>query len=588
MINLRSKSLRNQLKYAFLCVTVLAVLVTGGLSYYISAGVLENKAMRLTQDSVDKSAQILDEKLNKLMLVMMTFMINQSFKDMLESVSAGDYGDYYKYLNSLDNVFSQARIAEPLIQSIYVSTPMGDFYPLSVNRNHNMTFQQTPMYLRVIKEKKNIWVEGHEDTLFTGKQRVISLILQPITDSTVFAVHDVYVIVNIRESGLQRLFASSHQGDSTQFLVNGDGQLVTAHSNKLVHEVVDSGQLREMIVGGNAGYASEKLDGRDYFFNYAAMGLNDWKIVSIQSKASVLEDLSYVKWMMLVIAVGCFLVATLISSFLIRYLLKPLQGLQKVMKRVESNDLTARFEMETGEELAQIGQRFNRMLEQIVSLIGEVKHAEQSKRTAEMKALSAQMDPHFLYNTLNTIYWKLKLNQVKESQHMVVSLSRLFQIGLNKGQEFTTLDKDLQHVEQYLELQKYCYENLFEYEIKVSDPSFREIEVPRVLLQPLVENSILHGFESMESGGRICIEVDKDPELESCLITVRDNGKGMTQEVAEALTLKNSEQGYAVRNLVSRLQLYYGNTAKLAIESELGVGLTVCIWIPCKGGIFDE
>ncbi len=463
MMNLHRSSLRNKLKYAFLCVTILAVLVTGGLSYSISAGILENKAMRLTQDSVDKSAQILDEKLNKLMLVMMTFMINQSFKDMLESVSAGDYGDYYKYLNSLDNVFSQARIAEPLIHSIYVSTPMGDFYPLSVNRNHNMTFQQTPMYERVEKEKKNIWVEGHEDMLFTGKQRVISLILQPITDSSVFAVHDVYVIVNIRESGLQRLFASGQQGDSTRFLVNGDGQLVTAHGHKLVHEVVDSGRLGDMIAGSGSGYASEKLDGRDYYFNYASMGLNDWKIVSIQSKASVLEDLNYVKWMMFVISIGCFLAATLMSNVLIRYLLKPLQELQRVMKRVEINDLSARFEMKAGDEIALIGQRFNRMLEQIVSLIGEVKHAEQSKRSAEMKALSAQMDPHFLYNTLNTIYWKLKLNQVKESQHMVVSLSRLFQIGLNKGQEFTTLGKDLQHVDQYLELQKNCKQNLFDY-----------------------------------------------------------------------------------------------------------------------------
>lgn len=588
MINLRSLSLRNQLKYAFLCVTVLAVLVTGGLSYYISAGILENKAMQLTQDSVDKSAQILDEKLNKLMLVIMTFMINQSFKDMLESVSTGDYGDYYKYLNSLDNVFSQARIAEPLIQSIYVSTPMGDFYPLSVNRNHNMNFQQTPMYQRVVEEKNNIWVEGHEDTLFSGKQRVISLILHPITDSTVFAVHNVYVIVNIRESGLQRLFATGQQDNSTQFLVNGYGQLVIGSSNKLVHSVLESGQLREIIDGGNSGYSSVKLDGQDYFFNYASMGLNDWKIVSLQSKSSVLNDLSYVKWMMLVIGIGCFLAATVISGFLIRYLLQPLQGLQRVMKRIESNDLTARFEMETGEELAQIGQRFNRMLEQIVSLIGEVKQAEQSKRTAEMKALSAQMDPHFLYNSLNTIYWKLKLNQIKESQHMIVSLSRLFQIGLNKGQEFTTLDKDLQHVEQYLELQKYCYEDLFEYEIKVSEPSLREIEVPRVLLQPLVENSILHGFESMDSGGRICIEVDEDSELERCIITVRDNGQGMTQEAAEALTLKKSEQGYAVLNLVSRLQLCYGNSAELAIESGVGMGLTVQILIPCKGGLLDE
>lgn len=581
-------SLRNKLTYAFLAVTIMAVLITGGLSYGISAGILEKKAMHLTQDSVDKSAQVVDEKLNKLMMVMMTFMISQPFKDMLENVAAGDYDGYYLYLNNLDNVFSQARIAEPLIHSIYVSTPMGDFYPLSVNRNHNTNFQQTPMYERIVREKKNIWVEGHEDMLFTGKQRVVSLILQPITDSAVFAVHDVYVIVNIRESGLARLFESGTNGDSATFLVSGDGRLVAQNRNPLVQEAVDSGQLGRMIAGRSSGYAERELGGRPYYFNYASLGINDWKIVSIQSKASVLEDLNYVKWTTLGITIGCFMVATLMSSIFIRYLLKPLQGLQRAMKRVESNDLTARFDMEAGDEFAQIGQRFNRMLEQIVSLIDEVKLAEQSKHSAEMKALSAQMDPHFLYNTLNTIYWKLKLGKVEESQHMVVSLSRLFQIGLNKGRELTTLDKDLQHVEQYLELQKYCYENLFDYEIRVSDPALREIEVPRILLQPLVENSILHGFGGMESGGRIAIEIKEDAETGGCLITVTDNGCGMEPGAVLVSASPSPERGYALRNLHSRLQLLYKGRAELCVNSEPGKGTGVRITIPRKGGETDE
>ncbi|MFD2876108.1 sensor histidine kinase [Paenibacillus rhizoplanae] len=145
--------------------------------------------------------------------------------------------------------------------------------------------------------------------------------------------------------------------------------------------------------------------------------------------------------------------------------------------------------------------RFNQMLEQIVVLIGEVTQAQTNKRSAEIKALSAQMDPHFLYNTLNTIYWKLNLKQVKQSQSMVMSLSRLFQLGLNKGQEITTLSKELEHVRMYLELQCSCYEGLFRYEIYVEDEALVTLPIPRILLQPLVENSILHGFRNRESGG---------------------------------------------------------------------------------------
>lgn len=125
---LRRQSFRSKLKAAFLAVILLSVLMTGGLSYYISAATLEKNALKLTQDTVIRSAQIVDEKLNKLMLIMMTFMISQPFYDMLKDAASGDASRYYTHLNDLDNVFSQARIAEPLIHSIYVSTPIGEFY----------------------------------------------------------------------------------------------------------------------------------------------------------------------------------------------------------------------------------------------------------------------------------------------------------------------------------------------------------------------------------------------------------------------------------------------------------------------------
>ncbi|MNH98618.1 Sensor histidine kinase YehU [compost metagenome] len=257
------------------------------------------------------------------------------------------------------------------------------------------------------------------------------------------------------------------------------------------------------------------------------------------------------------------------------------------MKRVEGNDLAARFESRNEDELAQVGFRFNRMLEQIVVLIDEVKRAETNKRATEIKALSAQMDPHFLYNTLNTIYWKLKLKQVDQSQKMVVSLSRLFQLGLNKGNEITTLDKELQHVRQYLELQTYCYEHLFEYDIQVRQPWLLELPLPRIMLQPLVENSILHGFRSMENGGRIRIEIDGDIEMEQWTVRVQDNGHGMDEATVRSLRWQGQEHGYAVSNLISRLQLYYGEKADLTIESSPGQGVTVTLSMPLKGEHID-
>lgn len=572
---------RNKLIAAFMTVTLLSILMTGYFSYSITTGILEDNALKLTQDTVAKTAQTVDEKLSKLSMVMMTFMISQQFQSMLKDVSVGNDSEYYTHWTNLDNVFSQARIAEPLIQGIFVSTPIGEFYPLSMNRNRQADFRDTDMYKRVERQKRTVWIEGHEDPLFYGKQRVVSLVLEPIAEMT---LKDVYVVVNIREDGLRKLVGpESGNSGSLRFLMNEDAALIYDETVPLVTETAKSELVGEITRSGVNGYTSFDKNGSTYLLNYARLHVNDWTILAIQSKDYVMKDMIYVKWMILFITLASFLVTLFVSGAFTRYLLTPLHKLQKVMKRVESNDLTARFESRQEDDLAQVGFRFNRMLDQIVVLIDEVKEAEAGKRSTEIKALSAQMDPHFLYNTLNVIYWKLKLKQVDQSQTMVVSLSRLFQLGLNKGKEITTLEKELEHVRLYLELQASCYENLFEYSILVKDPSLPELTVPRIILQPLVENSILHGFSSMESGGRISIELDSDPSSESWSIRVEDNGCGMEEDVVRAMLRDQQGKGYAIGNLIQRLQLYYGGRARFHVESHPDRGTVICMSIPFEG-----
>jgi len=585
-MNISKLSFRNKLKSAFLVISILSILITGLFSYTATARILEDKALTLTQDTVVKSAQVVDEKLNNLMVVMMTFMISNSFQSMLKDAATGNASAYFTHLSNMDNVFSQARIAEPLIQSIYISTPIGNFYPLSMNLNRSVAFTDTALYARAKEAKRNIWIEGHEDPLFKGNPRVVSLILQPIAD---FPTRDVYVVVNIRENGLRQIVGSPASGGSERFLLNADGGLVYADEDPLAGQTARSGRASAFLKGeAQAGYTTVRLGREDYLLNYARLALNDWTVVAVQSKSEVLKDLNAVKWTILLITAISFVVTFALSGWFTRYLLRPLKGLQLVMKRVEGNDLTARFESDREDDLAQVGYRFNRMLEQIVVLIDEVKSAEASKRSAEIKSLSAQMDPHFLYNTLNTIYWKLNLGQVEPSQRMVVALSRLFQLGLNKGQEMTTLAKELSHVRQYLELQSWCYENLFAYDVVVEDDALLAQPVPRLILQPLVENAILHGFKDMEDGGIIVIAVRRDACAESWIVEVRDNGRGMDEADVRHLGRAEGESGgYALGNLVSRLQLVYGDEAKLGIESAPDRGTAIALRIPLRGEDHD-
>lgn len=574
-------SFRSKLRSAFLGISLLSILITGIFSYTITASIIQNNALKLTQDTVVKSAQNLDEKLSKLMLVTMTFMLSHSFQDMLRDAASGNNNDYYTHMTDMDNLFSQAKMAEPLIHSIYISTPIGEYYPLTMNRNRANPFTETALYEVIRQEKRNVWIEGHQDPLFMGNTRVLSLILQPVSE---YPISEVYVVVNIREDGLRKQVGAQTEGGSVRFLLNNDAQPVYDESNNLARRAMESDLVTRIVEEGISGYETYGMDGETYLLNYAQLGINDWTVIAIQSKNHILRDMIHVKWTIMCIAIVSLFVTGLVSGAFTKYLLRPLRSMLHVMKRVERNDLSARFTSLNEDELAQVGFRFNRMLEQIVRLIEEVKEAETEKRTTEIKALSAQMDPHFLYNTLNTIYWKLKAKKVEDSQQMIVSLSRLFQLGLNKGREMTTLDKELEHVRQYLALQSFCYEHLFIYSIRVEEEWLRELEVPRIILQPLVENSILHGFEKMESGGQIDIRVDSDKALRQWTIRVTDNGQGMEGNAFLPLIHRTEQDnGYALGNLLSRLQLCYGDEAVLTVKSAAGEGTMVILTLPMKG-----
>lgn len=304
-------------------------------------------------------------------------------------------------------------------------------------------------------------------------------------------------------------------------------------------------------------------------------------LVSYLSKKELLQPVRSIQWLVLMIMAACIVIALFLARYLSALLLGPLLKLQRTMSRVEQEDLSARFQSPFQDEIGEAGRKFNQMLDRIGELIAEVKDTEKEKRKAEIKALQAQIEPHFLYNTLNTIFWKCEMDEYEDVKQMVISLSALFQLGLNNGQEITTLGKELEHVRQYLNLQQQCYEGLFDYTIDVG-VELLELPVLKIIIQPLVENSILHGLKELRGGGaiRISVEVAKN----TLLIRVTDNGTGMNAEKLNAwLKEPNGSGGYALSNICSRLQLYYGKEAGLVFRSSPRVETEAVLSIPVEG-----
>lgn len=576
-------SLKNRIQILYILLTFLCISATGWFSYNFAADVIQENSLKLKQTMLNKSVQALDESMRHMIVSPYSMMMSESYSKVMTDVRSGSFEHFYQNLSLLQTPFAQLRQVEPAVESALLVTPVGEFYSTKdtvLSRGKfNLLYQQ-----ELKDESWNVhWVAGHEDTLFQGKKHVVSLILRPLRNTlNNYNLPGVFLMVNYREDYIRNVIEQNLIDDQIRlFLLKRDGSPVISASFPALDEFTDAAFL-EKIGDKEQGAFTYTGSEDEQLINYSALSTNnDWVLVSVQTKGDLLGPMRQIRWLVLVLMIVCMAVALMFSRFLSKLLLQPLHKLYNLMLRVENNDLEVRFESKYEDEVGVIGHRFNRMLAQIENLIEEIKISEEEKLKFEIKALQAQINPHFLYNTLNTILWKSESGRSEQVGEMIVSLSLLFRLGLNNGHDMTTLQQELDHVEQYMLLQQQCYDNLFTYSLNLpDDPGLLQAPILKILLQPLVENSILHGFKDMDEPGHIIITALRTGD---CLeLQVKDNGHGLDADKLN-LQVKRRFEGhssYALYNIYSRLQLNYGDLASLRFASVPHVETMVAIKIP--------
>lgn len=265
---------------------------------------------------------------------------------------------------------------------------------------------------------------------------------------------------------------------------------------------------------------------------------------------------------------------------------KPLHTLRVAMENFKQGDFSQKVEVMTQDEVGEASACFNRMVDDIRELIDKNYVLAIRERESELDTLQAQINPHFLYNTLDSLYWKATESGNEEIAEDILSLSQLFRLVLNRGDGIVTVQTEADLLERYLHIQKMRFGRRLTYEISL-DRDILEEEIPKLILQPFVENAIVHGFESIE--GSYTLSVTGIKEEKNMVFRIRDTGVGMSGEQLEAIwdkadTRKYASQRigrYAIRNVRERLQLIYHENYELKIESSVGCGTTVTIVVPC-------
>ena len=306
-----------------------------------------------------------------------------------------------------------------------------------------------------------------------------------------------------------------------------------------------------------------------------------WRVVGV-SYVDELVDRNMAEMMQLSALLGALVLggAVLTSWLLSRLLGRPLRGLAAAMESFEKDADHFTYHPVGGtREVQELSASFSHMVGRIQQLMVTVRQEEVNLRKTELKALQAQINPHFLYNTLDSIAWMCEQGQNADAVRMVHALARLFRISISKGHELIPIAREIEHAESYLQIQKYRYKNRFTYHFEV-DPGCLDYLCNKITLQPIIENAINHGLDLMVEEGHITVEVC--PDGEDILFRVRDDGVGMTPEQVAAILNKgpSDRTGIGIKNVNDRLKIYFGKQYGLRIDSVPDEGTCVEIRMP--------
>ena len=306
-----------------------------------------------------------------------------------------------------------------------------------------------------------------------------------------------------------------------------------------------------------------------------------WRVVGV-SYVDELVDRNMAEMMQLSALLGALVLggAVLTSWLLSRLLGRPLRGLAAAMESFEKDADHFTYRPVGGtREVQELSASFSHMVGRIQQLMVTVRQEEVNLRKTELKALQAQINPHFLYNTLDSIAWMCEQGQNTDAVRMVHALARLFRISISKGHELIPIAREIEHAESYLQIQKYRYKNRFTYHFEV-DPGCLDYLCNKITLQPIIENAINHGLDLMVEEGHITVQVC--PDGQDILFRVRDDGVGMTPEQVAAILNKgpSDRTGIGIKNVNDRLKIYFGKQYGLRIDSVPDEGTCVEIRMP--------
>ncbi|RIX52481.1 sensor histidine kinase [Paenibacillus nanensis] len=599
-------NLRPKLMLAFISLIIIPMIGLGIFSFVNSEALLEKKYSEQSEITMKAIGGNISYFFRELDQLSNGNVISAEVQDTLrQSRLTLDDNSSLIRITQAEKEMSKILFQHPAVSYVVLYASDGTMY--RSNRNDPTTFKpisfddlkKQSLYDEVIKMGgRPLWIGPHEQRDLTGVDPPLFTMMRVVKEMESFNDLGIMVTQYKTEEVSSMLKAFQNPEDESQgaryFILNSEGLIMLDSNKRYDGHSIDLYTNSMPQLTENYESARMKFDGVDSLVSSYQLDRNGWILLSVQPWNSLTdENVRFVQWIGMITVLG-ILSAVLFNVFFVNRVAKSIIKVVRKMRLVEQGLLDIRVTAQGKDETVLLANSFNSMVERIGDLLSEVRREQERKQHAEMMLMQAQIKPHFLFNTLESINALAAQNEGGKIMLMVRRLSTILRTSMHHSEEIGLI-QEIEHVRSYLEIQKYRFEELFSYELNVPEEAL-EYTILKLTLQPLVENSIQHGFDGYEDGqGNITIHVAV--ETHRIVITVSDNGKGMSRDVlyklSEGYSPSSKQQdaadlgerrGLGIRNVADRLRIHYGAGYGMMICSSEGWGTTIRCVIPKSRG----
>ncbi|GAA3403508.1 histidine kinase [Paenibacillus hodogayensis] len=425
------------------------------------------------------------------------------------------------------------------------------------------------------------WLGAQKNYVLSEAEKSKNLITIVRTFQLYSKSPNAYIMISKPETQFHQIF-SKYGPDQIMMLQDAAGAVLSQTDDRLIGQTVPSPKAsgKDTLLRWN---------GADYFAVNHPLPFAGWTLQSFMSAKDVIGKFGNFINSIFILQILFFVVFSVVMYYLLRQFTRPITSLAKTAKKVEIGNLDVRSGIKGEDEVGHLGLSFDRMLERIQEMVRQIEWEQNRKRIAELELLQAQINPHFLFNTLNSIRLQVMMKGENEIANTIESLSTLLRMTINRNNEFLPLHEEVGTVEQYMKLMNFRHMEDVQFTTNLASDTLLE-SIPRFTLQPLIENAYIHGLQ--QKSGEISISSRKQGN--SLYITVQDNGKGMTEaELKNVLKLidetveenapsrsRANMSGIGLRNVHERLKIIYGSAYAIEVESSPGIGVSITLRLP--------